>query len=572
MSESHNLAARLAGSVFGSFVGDSLALAVHWIYNPQKIWADHGRITTYIDPSGNKYHKSKKAGDFTHYGDQTLELMRSIETSFDQALFESHWKNLWSNDYNGYIDGATRETLNTGLSESDDISGASRIAPLLVPYSGKLQERELIKAVESQTAFTHNHPEVIESAVFFATLTHRIVQGEKFEAALEAVAAQNWQFIDPIQVIDDVAEELDEETGIAMEARGLDCHVASAFPATIYILVKYQESFESALIENTMAGGDSAARGMIIGMVLGALHGVGAIPDRWLSGLRAHDDVQAWLDRFHVLTGAIPTVDLQPGTNKFEFVNRKGMTLAGLMEWPSDERREPRAVAVLAHCFTCSKEVIAASRIAGNLACAGFAVLRFDFTGLGNSEGDFGNTNFSSNVEDLLAAAENVGNSIGKPVELLIGHSLGGAAVLAGARSLHDVKGIVTIGAPSDAAHVSHLFEQNLDEIEANGEAEVNLAGRTFTIKRQFLDDVREQRILEDLSEFRGAVLIMHSPTDATVDVEHAGKIYSAAKHPKSFISLAGADHLLTDSKDSQFVADIISAWAGHLFEDVLPA
>ena len=244
---------------------------------------------------------------------------------------------------------------------------------------------------------------------------------------------------------------------------------------------------------------------------------------------------------------------------KFEFKNRDGDTLAGALEEPSASRR---GVAVFAHCFTCHKNVHAASRVSKGLRDQGFAVLRFDFTGLGQSEGDFANTNFSTNLEDLRSAI-NALKDDGMTVDLLVGHSLGGAAVLAVAHEFEDIKLVATIGAPSDAAHVLHLFDDNaISKIKANGQAEVALGGRPFTVRKEFIEDVNEVSLIEKLSSNRKPLLICHSPTDSIVSVEHARKIYEAAKHPKNFVSLDGADHLLRNAEDATFVATLISTWA----------
>ncbi len=242
---------------------------------------------------------------------------------------------------------------------------------------------------------------------------------------------------------------------------------------------------------------------------------------------------------------------------RFEFHNDSGEKLAGLLERPGGEID---TCAIFAHCFTCSKDITAASRIARALASQGIAVLRFDFTGLGHSEGEFANTNFSSNMADLRAAADAMREQFGAP-ELLIGHSLGGAAVLAVAGDIPEVKAVVTIGAPSDPAHVAHLFESKQAEIEAEGEAEVNLAGRKFTIRRQFLRDIESHRLAERIRKMRKALLIMHSPVDEIVGIDNAAEIFGAALHPKSFISLDKADHLLTRRADSEYVATAIAAW-----------
>ena len=240
------------------------------------------------------------------------------------------------------------------------------------------------------------------------------------------------------------------------------------------------------------------------------------------------------------------------------FTNEHGEALAGLLERPE---REPRAYALFAHCFTCSKTAGAASRISRALAARGFAVLRFDFTGLGNSEGDFANTNFSSNVGDLVRAAEHL-RARYAPARLLIGHSLGGAAVLAAASELPEVEAIATIGAPSDHVHLQRLLSARIEDIEAQGEAEISLGGRRFTIKKQFLDDLRKQALPERVARLRKALLIMHAPLDDVVGIDEAAKIFVSAKHPKSFVSLDRADHLLNDPRDAQFAADVIGAWA----------
>jgi len=245
---------------------------------------------------------------------------------------------------------------------------------------------------------------------------------------------------------------------------------------------------------------------------------------------------------------------------RFEFRNGEGELLAGLLERPDGAIG---ACALFAHCFTCSKDIAAASRISRALAGQGVAVLRFDFTGLGNSEGDFANTNFSTNVADLRSAAEAMGEQLGGP-DLLIGHSLGGAAVLAVAGDIVAAKAVVTIGAPSEPAHVARLLKDKQSEIETEGEAEVLLAGRTFTIKRHFLRDIESQQLGERIRNMRKALLIMHSPVDEIVAIDNASAIFSAALHPKSFISLDKADHLLTRRADSEYVATAIGAWASR--------
>jgi uncharacterized OsmC-like protein/esterase/lipase len=248
---------------------------------------------------------------------------------------------------------------------------------------------------------------------------------------------------------------------------------------------------------------------------------------------------------------------------KFDFRNAQGETLAALLDRPDGA---VRAVALFAHCFTCGKDNKAARRISEGLKLHGIAVLRFDFTGLGASEGEFANTTFSSNVGDLVAAADHLRQTLAAPA-ILIGHSLGGAAVLAAAHRIAEARAVVTIGAPSDPAHVSGLLGGDLDKIRTEGEVEVKLAGRPFRIKRALLDDIAEQHLTEQIRDLRKALLVFHSPTDDTVGIENASRIFIAAKHPKSFISLAGADHLLSRRSDDTYVARVIAAWAARYLD-----
>ena len=243
---------------------------------------------------------------------------------------------------------------------------------------------------------------------------------------------------------------------------------------------------------------------------------------------------------------------------KLEFESN-GVTLSGALETPESG---VRCHALFAQCFTCGKDVAAASRISRALTREGIAVLRFDFTGLGNSDGDFANTNFSSNLQDLLAASDFLRREYEAP-SLLIGHSLGGAAVLAMAADVPEVKAVVTIGSPYRAEHVVHNFAASLDDIRERGEAEVALAGRKLNIRKQYIDDL-ENHETNDVAKLRKALLDMHSPVDETVNISEAEKIYIAAKHPKSFVSLDDADHLLTRKADSEYVATTIAGWASR--------
>jgi len=253
-------------------------------------------------------------------------------------------------------------------------------------------------------------------------------------------------------------------------------------------------------------------------------------------------------------------------TERFQFAGSEGQQLAAALDTPEGRIR---AYALFAHCFTCGKDVLAAKRIAVALAANGIAVLRFDFTGLGSSEGDFANSTFASNVADLVRAANHLRETKKAPA-VLIGHSLGGAAILVAAERIPEAKAVVTIAAPSDPAHVTGLFADRIEEIRKHGKAEVSLAGRPFTIKREFLDDVAEVSLMDHVTKLHKALLIMHAPTDDTVGIDNATRIFVAARHPKSFVSLAGADHLLSDRRDSGYVAEVIAAWASRYIEPVM--
>ncbi len=252
---------------------------------------------------------------------------------------------------------------------------------------------------------------------------------------------------------------------------------------------------------------------------------------------------------------------------RFDFRNAQGHQLTGLLESPG---REPAGYALFAHCFTCSKDSRAAKRIADALAARGIAVLRFDFTGLGASEGDFANTDFSSNVADLVAAADQL-RRVRRAPALLIGHSLGGAAVLAAAGRIPEASAVATIAAPSDPGHVTNLFGDRLAEIRACGEGEVTLGGRPFRIRREFLDDVAEQTLLADIAGLGKALLVLHSPTDQVVSIDSASAIFTAARHPKSFVSLDDADHLLARRRDAVYAAEVIAAWAARYLPSAEP-
>ncbi len=247
-------------------------------------------------------------------------------------------------------------------------------------------------------------------------------------------------------------------------------------------------------------------------------------------------------------------------TRKVKFKGADGQMLAAALDLPNGT---PHATVLFAHCFSCSKDIKAARVIARALCAEGFAVLRFDFTGLGASEGDFANTNFSSNVDDLVSAADFLRDEFEAP-GIIIGHSLGGAAVIVAAARIPEVKGVAVIGAPAEADHVLAQISEAREEIEKNGVATVNLAGRPFAIKKQFLDDLSNQNVLESVANLKKPLLVMHAPFDQTVSIDNATKIFVAAKHPKSFVSLDTADHLLSDSRDAKYAARVLAAWAAR--------
>ena len=246
-----------------------------------------------------------------------------------------------------------------------------------------------------------------------------------------------------------------------------------------------------------------------------------------------------------------------------EFPGREGQVLAGKLHLPKGGYR---GAAIFAHCFTCSKETLAASRIAAGLAAAGVAVLRFDFTGLGQSQGAFSQTSFATNLDDLKSAASFMeGRKFGThslAPQLLIGHSLGGAAVLVAAPEIASVRAVATIGAPSFAGHVLHLFEQATAQIERDGQAEVDIGGRPFTIGAEMVRDLKSRMTAEHISGLRCDLLVLHSPIDSIVGIDNAAEIFAHAKHPKSFVSLDKADHLLTRQQDGVFAASVIASWA----------
>ena len=255
-------------------------------------------------------------------------------------------------------------------------------------------------------------------------------------------------------------------------------------------------------------------------------------------------------------------------TDRFTFPGHAGHPLAARLDRPEGPHL---ATALFAHCFTCGKDIAAARRIAARLAGMGIAVLRFDFTGLGHSEGEFGNTDFSSNVEDLRRAAQAL-TERGMPPALLIGHSLGGAAVLRAAPDIPGIRAVATIGAPFDPGHVSQNFAAALPRIAAEGVATVELAGRPVRIGQRFVEDIAEARLAPSIGALRAALLVLHAPRDAVVGIDNAARIFGAARHPKSFVTLDAADHLLTDPGEAEYAAEVIAAWSARYLDLRPPA
>lgn len=243
---------------------------------------------------------------------------------------------------------------------------------------------------------------------------------------------------------------------------------------------------------------------------------------------------------------------------KLEFTGSQGETLSARLDKPEGEIK---AYALFAHCFTCSKDIYAASKISQTLTNHGIAVFRFDFTGLGRSEGDFANTNFSSNVEDLVKAANFMKETLQAP-KIIIGHSLGGSAVLASASQIPEAKAVVTLGSPADVAHVAHHFKDDRETIMEHGEAHICLAGRPFKIKRQFIEDIEGFKLQTHVRKLKKALLVMHAPMDETVGIENAAEIFGWARHPKSYVSLDDSDHLISKKEHAEYAGNVIAIWA----------
>jgi len=519
-----------------ALVADALNLGPHWVYNQSKIARLYPNgVKAFTDPASS-YHKGKTAGQLTHTGDQIYFLQQAIDGN--NGVYDADvWRDFWlakMTDYSGYLDNATKVTLsNKGLvpSDSDEISGVGRIAAIL---DLELGLDESIEAARSQTSLSHGSEEVVELADFMIRTIFHVRNGVSFSQAFQKAADDGaYLALDPQKHLSAAKRATSDNHLQSASDFGLTCHFPEAFPLTLYYAVHFDSSFEECLSLNALAGGDNTARGILLALLFVARDGdVGA---NLSSGIRLATEAEK--------------ISFSKGGNQINIPGNQG-ALSGVLEMPDGECQ---ATAIFAHCFTCGKDFLPEKRITQALAVQGIAVLRIDFTGLGSSEGDFGKTSFLTNLDDLIAAAEWLGLQLEKP-SLLVGHSLGGAAVLAAAKKISSVKAVATIGAPSDPGHVTHLFENDLEEIEREGEAEVKLAGRPFTIGKRFLDDLQMHNQKETLQNLNGvAALIMHSPDDQTVPLENAGYIYSALNHPKSFAALTGADHLLTAQRDAHF-------------------
>ena len=523
-------------------VADALSLGPHWIYNQGKLARVYpSGVKEFSDPVSS-YHPNRKAGQLTHYGDQMLLLAESLEKHNGFNLDE--WRKDWlvgMAHYDGYVDGATKETLaqqGEQPSSSNDLAGASRLAPIL---DLKLSAEQKVLASRAQTLLTHGDEGVVDAAEFFTRATLAVEAGMTFAEAFEKASNEGTYTQLPVaEHLNNVLAKGDDVLAVSAEL-GLTCHLPEAFPLALYLTLRPGATFESAISENSLAGGDTSARAMLMALLFAARDGeVGSV---LASGLIGKSQPSA------------------AGSNNVDIEGPSG-NLSGVLELPEGE---VMGYALFAHCFTCGKDFLPGPRISKGLSERGIATLRIDFSGLGKSGGDFGGSSFLTNVDDLKAAADWLRINHQAP-KLLIGHSLGGAAVLAAAGQIEEVKAVSTIGAPADPQHVTHLFDAHLPEIEKEGQAKVKLAGRSFVIGKRFLDDLNDHHQEETLSKLHGVeTLIMHSPTDEIVPLENAGKIYSALHHPKSFISLSGADHLLTNEEDSNYVVDMIQVWASRI-------
>jgi fermentation-respiration switch protein FrsA (DUF1100 family)/ADP-ribosylglycohydrolase len=477
-----------------------------------------------------------------------------VSGNWSHSLYKHTWIEYWSST-ESYIDGATRQTIDhlnspeaSPASEANDSAGAA-LGLSLLAFLDTTDETASIAAVRQHVSFSHNDPETVDSAEYFARSTILLLKGSSLTEALELAAKHNYDHLDASNYLEKAKAALSTPEHLKVDADlGLTCHHPEAFPLTLFYLLRNPTNLSQALNENPLAGGDNAARAIIIAIILTASNG-------WSDELTP---LWAQLNKHQKLEAQLPSEALKPRRETLSFTNQEGNTLQATLELPVDS---PRAFAIFAHCFTCGQSSRGATRITNALAKQDIATLRFDFTGLGRSEGDFAETSFLTNTQDLVAAANYLEENFAAP-SILIGHSLGGTAVLATAHQLPSVKAIATVGSPADPTHVQHLFSQHLEEIKTNGSAEVSLAGRPFKIGKRFLDDVENHCQPCYIGDLKRDLLILHAPTDDIVGIENAAATYSAAKHPKSFISLTDTDHLLLKPGAAEQAADLISAWA----------
>ena len=535
-----------------TFVADSLSLGSHWIYNQSKIArAFPDGIKELTAPLSN-FHQGKSAGEGTHYGDQMAWLQQHLEEhkQYDHEAWKATWLKR-AGTYAGYKDAATNETMASQAetpSNSNDLGGASRIAPL---FDLGADLEETVTNAKAQTQLTHGDINVIESAEFFTRAVYAIKAGASFVDAFQTAAETgSYSSLNPLDHLQ-AAKEADPNDHLAVAAgMGLTCHFPEAFPLTLYYAIHHGASYAECISQNSLAGGDNSARAMILAFLFVAR---GESTD-----LAAIDVLAQNLKPVSDTPAPIEPIALTPGSHKVDIEGPNG-TLAGVIEIPEGEIQ---ICAIFAHCFTCGKDFLPEKKITQALAKNGIATLRVDFSGLGKSGGKFEDSSFLTNVDDIYAAAHWLETNLQAP-KLLVGHSLGGAAVLAASGNIASVQAVSTIGAPADPAHILHMLEEKLSEIEEKGIAVVKLAGRDFTIGRKFVDDVRNYDYIANLNSLPGHKLIMHSPSDDVVALKNAGEIYSALKHPKSFIALDGAAHLLTGEDDAKFAASMIAMWAG---------
>lgn len=536
-----------------ALVADSLSLGAHWVYNQSKIARTFPDGIYTLSSPLSAYHKGKTAGDFTHYGDQAYWLQLSIEkaNSFDLENWKSHWLEKMAS-YKGYIDSATKDTIATSAaspSSSNDLAGATRIAALL-DIDASLEVT--VSAARAQTQMTHGDDHVVDSAEFFIRTLFAVREGSNFTSAIDHAANTGaYQTLAPADFIQAAKSAAPDDHLAVATTMGLTCHFPEAFPLSLYYAIHHGDSFANCISKNALAGGDSSARAMFLALLFVA---------RDANILETIDPLASQLN-----IGTAPTPQTQtelappnsPGSHSVKIPLPTG-NLAGVIEIPEGEIH---AYAIFAHCFTCGKDFLPEKKITQGLAANGIATLRIDFSGLGKSSGDFKDSSFLTNIEDIKIAANWLDQLYQKP-SLLVGHSLGGTAVLAVASQIPSIQAIATVGSPADPSHILHMFEDHLDEIKQNGSAQVSFAGRMFTVSQRFVDDVCSYDHVKHLNELDGHKLIMHSTNDQTVDLKNAGEIYTHLKHPKSFFALNQVDHLLTAPDDAKYVANVIGLWA----------